>query len=213
MSASFGLHTEMAVGAAINARVSIQVLLAPFYRRMLEPAGAAFIVWLFTQIATKGSIVLFCFQMYRINNKHKMMFLRLNIQLPTHFINLKVSKDQRQCVIFATLNAEYIIFRTGNVVRYLMLYAPAPSSWPMPDRLASKSWASPDSITSSVRGNFRAHAMATITKFKSSLSPVLPKSSCLYLGEGTWLVNSVITQYHLREFRQEALEWRMVNLI
>lgn len=43
-----------------------------------------------------------------------------------------------------------------------MLYAPAPSSWPMPDRLASKSWTSPDSITSSVRGNFRAHAMLTI---------------------------------------------------
>lgn len=46
------------------------------------------------------------------------------------------------------------------LILYLMLYAPAPSSWPMPDRLASKSWTSPDSITSSVRGNFRAHAMA-----------------------------------------------------
>lgn len=85
--------------------------------------------------------------------------LRLSLQLSTHFTNL----HQRQCVVFTTLNSLYIMFRTGNVVRYLMLYAPAPSSWPMPDRLASKSWASPDSITSSVRGNFRAHAMATIT--------------------------------------------------
>ena len=47
----------------------------------------------------------------------------------------------------------------SRLVLYLMLYAPAPSSCPIPDRLASKSWTSPDSITSSVRGSFRAHAM------------------------------------------------------
>lgn len=50
------------------------------------------------------------------------------IQLSKHFIKLKDSKDQHECLIFAALNSEYIMFRSGNVARYLMLYAPAPSS-------------------------------------------------------------------------------------
>lgn len=51
-----------------------------------------------------------------------------------------------------------------KLILYLILYAPAPSSCPMPERLASKSWTRPDSITSSVRGNFRAHAMVTMCR-------------------------------------------------
>lgn len=116
---------------------------------------------MFTKVNIK--LVTHSYKAMKWNDKHNdVTFTVEQPQLSKHFINLKNSKDQHQCVILAALNSEYIMFRTGNVVRYLMLYAPAPSSWPMPDRLASKSWASPDSITSSVRGNFRAHAMATI---------------------------------------------------
>lgn len=94
-------------------------------------------------------------------NKHNMTFTVAHTTFYTFHKPLSLKRSASMCSLRHL--SLYIMFRTGNVVRYLMLYAPAPSSWPMPDRLASKSWASPDSITSSVRGNFRAHAMATIT--------------------------------------------------
>ena len=59
-------------------------------------------------------------------------------------------------------------------MQYLILYAPAPSSWPMPERLASKSCTKPDSITSSVRGNFSAQAMVTTLKAHGAMPVKVP---------------------------------------
>lgn len=93
------LHIEVAMEAAINARVSIRALMAPFYRRILEPTTAPHHV-LFDRKRVISFLSFFFLQMLQDISESKFTYKKNYIKIIGHRYTAVTWNDKHSKIMF-----------------------------------------------------------------------------------------------------------------